>query len=572
MIDVNDDYREEKICVYKGEEYLVRDNGAVLRHPKTSKKPRPTDNKWTFGKYNDKTGYAEIAGERVHRIVAIAFIGSPPSPQHVVDHIDTNRRNNRPENLRWVTKLENVLLNPITAKKVEYLCGSIENFLKDPSILRDNASDPNFSWMRAVSKEEAAASLERFQNWSKNDKPSIGGSLGEWIYNRNTYRNQTPVFLKNVIESTAVESSEPIKPESQISETNEKVEAISVRDQNLPLEKWPQADELDSDDTGEIYRTNGEIFKLLNDLLEAKKVIKLPDIILPTASKGITIKEAWIDEFQTVSYNCEGRSRIPKSIILSSNDQQIALLVRLNSKRDENEISRLKEKSLNIVELDLSRNKGLNKTQMRHALVTNSSKKQWLHHELILEAKERLKKVCEPIEGVKGGVLHSYLACPITSDTVQDIDCWYCKYNIGSSGSSNGNICFGKSGIQTYRDLLSVVDIKRVGEQITSISYDVDGEIITKTFDAEIKLPGKTIFQLWDEKTCDNLVAHNIYSEWYVLIEEDPNVSFEKEGQVYGKLGRAVEMLGQSRVCSVFDPDSPSWESINIESKNVGIK
>ena len=329
---------------------------------------------------------------------------------------------------------------------------------------------------------------------------------------------------------------------------------------------------MDSDDTGEIYRTNGEIFKLLNDLLEAKKVIKLPDIILPTASKGITIKEAWIDEFQTVSYNCEGRSRIPKSIILSSNDQQIALLVRLNSKRDENEISRLKEKSLNIVELDLSRNKGLNKTQMRHALVTNSSKKQWLHHELILEAKERLKKVCEPIEGVKGGVLHSYLACPITSDTVQDIDCWYCKYNIGSSGSSNGNICFGKSGIQTYRDLLSVVDIKRVGEQITSISYDVDGEIITKTFDAEIKLPGKTIFQLWDEKTCDNLVAHNIYSEWYVLIEEDPNVSFEKEGQVYGKLGRTVEMLDQSRVRSIFNPDSPSWENVKIESKNIGIE
>ena len=566
-----DDFEKEVECIYKNETYSVRDNGSVLRHPKTGKKPRPTDNKWTFGKYNDKTGYAEIAGERIHRIVAIAFIGSPPSPQHVVDHIDTNRRNNRPENLRWVTKLENVLLNPITAKKVEYLCGSIENFLKDPSILRDNASDPKFSWMRAVSKEEAAASLERFQNWSKNDKPSTGGSFGEWIYSRNTYRNQTPTFSKNVIESTAVESSESIKPNRKFLRLMKKVEAISVRGQNLPLEKCPQADELDSDDTGEIYRTNGEIFKLLKELLEAKKVIKLPDIILPTASKGITIKEAWIDEFQTVSYNCEGRSRIPKSIILSSNDQQIALLVRLTSKRDENEISRLKEKSLNIVELDLSRNKGLNKTQMRHALVTNSSKKQWLHHELILEAKERLKKVCEPIEGVKGGVLHSYLACPITSDTVQDIDCC-CRYNIGERNVSDGNICFGKSGIQTYSDLLSVVDVKKIDEQITSISYDVDGEIITKTFDAEIKLPGKTIFQLWDEKTNDKLVAHNIYSEWYVLIEEDPNVSFEKEGQVYGKLGKTVEMLDQRRVSSIFNPDSPSWENVKIESENIGIK
>lgn len=56
------------------------------------------------------------------------------------------------------------------------------------------------------------------------------------------------------------------------------------------------------------------------------------------------------------------------------------------------------------------------------------------------------------------------------------------------------------------------------------------------------------------------------------MIEEDPNVSFEKDGQVYGKLGRMVEMLDQSRVRSIFNPDSPSWESVKIESKNVGIK
>ena len=116
MIDVND-YREEKSCVYKGEEYLVRDNGAVLRKSRPNQRVRKLDNEWTFGKYNDKTGYAEIAGERVHRIVAMAFIGNPPSSQHVVDHIDTNRRNNRPENLRWVTKLENILLNETTNNK-----------------------------------------------------------------------------------------------------------------------------------------------------------------------------------------------------------------------------------------------------------------------------------------------------------------------------------------------------------------------------------------------------------------------------------------------------------------------
>ena len=42
----------------------------------------------------------EIASERVHRIVATVFHGDSPTSEHVVDHIDTNKRNNRPENLR----------------------------------------------------------------------------------------------------------------------------------------------------------------------------------------------------------------------------------------------------------------------------------------------------------------------------------------------------------------------------------------------------------------------------------------------------------------------------------------
>ena len=83
------DYERQLECQYKGETYSVRDNGAVLRHPKNDDKPRPSDNKWTFGKYDDKTGYAKIAGESVHRIVATAFHGEPPSSQYVVDHIDT---------------------------------------------------------------------------------------------------------------------------------------------------------------------------------------------------------------------------------------------------------------------------------------------------------------------------------------------------------------------------------------------------------------------------------------------------------------------------------------------------
>lgn len=179
-----EDFNQEIKCDYKEENYSVRDNGAVLRHSPTGKRTRPTDNKWTFGKLNIKTGYLEIASVRIHRIVATAFHGEPPTKEHVVDHIDTNKQNNRPDNLRWVTRLENILLNPITAKRIEMVCGSVEAFLADPSKFRDKFPDPNYEWMCAVSREEAQASKERLLAWAESDKPLQGGSLGEWIYNR----------------------------------------------------------------------------------------------------------------------------------------------------------------------------------------------------------------------------------------------------------------------------------------------------------------------------------------------------------------------------------------------------
>ncbi|MDE7472859.1 MAG: HNH endonuclease [Muribaculaceae bacterium] len=179
------DYNEIKDCIYKGEKYSVRDNGAVFRHLREGKRIRKDDCIWTFGKPSISTGYMEIGSERVHRIVAFAFLGEPPTPQHVVDHIDTNRRNNRPQNLRWLTKLENVLNNPITRKKIEYYCGSIEAFINDPSIIQGLIDDnPNFEWMRTVTPQEARASYEKLRFWAESDRSTVpsGGSIGEWIY------------------------------------------------------------------------------------------------------------------------------------------------------------------------------------------------------------------------------------------------------------------------------------------------------------------------------------------------------------------------------------------------------
>ncbi|MDW3223502.1 MAG: HNH endonuclease signature motif containing protein [Paracoccaceae bacterium] len=180
-------FTEIRTCTYKDDTYDVRDNGAILRRRRLSGRHRKLDNYWTFGTKNEKTGYANFGSDPVHRIVATAFHGDPPTKQHIVDHIDTNRMNNRPENLRWITKLENMLLNPITLKRIVEAYGSVEQFFADPSRPKNQPLPGQFNWMRTVSRDEAAASRTKLESWANSSKKSSGGSLGEWLFE---HRNQ----------------------------------------------------------------------------------------------------------------------------------------------------------------------------------------------------------------------------------------------------------------------------------------------------------------------------------------------------------------------------------------------
>jgi hypothetical protein len=125
-----------------------------MRCARPQRRRRPLDEIWTFGTLNRHSGYPELAGHVVHRIVATAFHGPCPSAEYVVDHIDTNRQNNRADNLRWVTRLDNILLNPITRTRIELEYGSLEAFFENPGA----SFLPNMEWMRAVTKEQAAES------------------------------------------------------------------------------------------------------------------------------------------------------------------------------------------------------------------------------------------------------------------------------------------------------------------------------------------------------------------------------------------------------------------------------
>lgn len=185
MITV-DTYVNERECEFKGEKYIVRDNGAVMRLSKKNYRKRRLDNKWTFGVEDKTTGYLKFSSIPIHRIIATAFLGSPKDSNHVVDHINTNRQDNTPGNLRWVTRFENVFLNPITCRKLERLTGlNIDEIIQNPKILEYYKVPKNIAWMRKVSSEESRNCYQNLMNWALNSRiePSKKrGTIGEWVY------------------------------------------------------------------------------------------------------------------------------------------------------------------------------------------------------------------------------------------------------------------------------------------------------------------------------------------------------------------------------------------------------
>lgn len=43
----------------------------------------------------------------LHRLVAVAFLGDPPTPKHEINHKDGDKTNNAVSNLEWVTSSQN---------------------------------------------------------------------------------------------------------------------------------------------------------------------------------------------------------------------------------------------------------------------------------------------------------------------------------------------------------------------------------------------------------------------------------------------------------------------------------
>lgn len=87
---------------------------AILTHEEKIIKPYPSHNGYLRVALSKDNKYHKFP---VHRLVANAFIGKQPTPQHTINHKDFDRQNNRVDNLEWLTQKENALYSRENSRK-----------------------------------------------------------------------------------------------------------------------------------------------------------------------------------------------------------------------------------------------------------------------------------------------------------------------------------------------------------------------------------------------------------------------------------------------------------------------
>lgn len=105
--------------------YQVSNSGRVRSLPRTVKRGNHTMNiSGAILRFGTSMGYSFVnlrkdgktISVKVHKLVGLVFVENPKNRPEI-DHINTDRKDNRPENLRWVNRHENNM-NPITRERM----------------------------------------------------------------------------------------------------------------------------------------------------------------------------------------------------------------------------------------------------------------------------------------------------------------------------------------------------------------------------------------------------------------------------------------------------------------------
>jgi hypothetical protein len=88
--------------------YTITDDGRVWTKIK-NRWLKPHDNMYGYISYSINKGVDHPVTVFAHTLVALKYIGQPPTLKHEIDHKDTDKANNLYTNLQWMTHSQNQL-------------------------------------------------------------------------------------------------------------------------------------------------------------------------------------------------------------------------------------------------------------------------------------------------------------------------------------------------------------------------------------------------------------------------------------------------------------------------------
>ena len=120
----------------------------------------------------DKDRYIKVCSERLHVVIARLFMPNPEN-KPMVDHIDTNKHNNRVDNLHWVTAKENAN-NPNTIKA--YKKAAKQRFIDYPDSYRTGYKHSEETKKKISEKLKGRKSPAQGKKMSEETKAKISNS------------------------------------------------------------------------------------------------------------------------------------------------------------------------------------------------------------------------------------------------------------------------------------------------------------------------------------------------------------------------------------------------------------
>lgn len=90
------------------EYYTITEDGRVWSKLK-NRWLCPQMNNYGYIHYPINKGVDHCIAIFAHTLVALKYIGKPPSPEYEIDHKDDNKSNNHYTNLQWMTHSQNIL-------------------------------------------------------------------------------------------------------------------------------------------------------------------------------------------------------------------------------------------------------------------------------------------------------------------------------------------------------------------------------------------------------------------------------------------------------------------------------